>query len=435
MTSRGVKSYFRNTISFTLVFALICVGIIGSVWSKGVYKTRTENNTDEISSDKGYINALLLGVDKDGYRTDVIIFAQLNLINNSLSMLQIPRDTYSPLNKNDKKINSAYLGFKNGVITPDINQVYKEVESITGHEVNNYLMVNTKGFREIIDAIGGVDFDVPMRMKYDDPDQDLFIDLQKGMQHLNGSKAEQLVRFRKDNDGGGYPRGDLQRNEVQRDFIFAVIDKVFSLNGVTKIPELISIVSSSMKSSFTNTQMLQYAPFIMSLDKANIHIMGLEGVDEYRNGRSYFIPNDALNNEILSNYFVDESTVMDVSNTEIRRRDALMSDDGNKVVETDFEIESPSFFDRMFMNIQVIDGSDGTVDIDEIKSQIMAAGYNSPDVVETNLSYQGSRIICAEDDKNSHLIAKAMSFENFIVSPEKTGDYKIVIVVGKNWNG
>lgn len=435
MSNKEVKSYFRNTISFTLVFTLICVGIIGSVWSKGVYKSRSEKNTEIVSSDKGYINALLLGVDKDGYRTDVIIFAQLNLINNSLSMLQIPRDTYSPLNRNDKKINSAFVTIKNGRLATDINQVYKEVGNITGHKIDNYFMVNTKGFREIIDAMGGVDFEVPMRMKYDDPDQDLYIDLQAGRQHLNGDKAEQLVRFRKDNDGGGYPRGDLQRNEVQRDFILAVIDKVFSLNGVVKIPELISIVSSSLETNFTNTEMLQYAPFIMSLDKENINIMGLEGVDEYRGGGSYFIPNDRLNKEIFDNYFVDESTVLTSSGAEVRRRDRLMNDDDNKIVETDFEIENPSFFNKMSTTIQIIDGSNGTADIDEIVSLITSLGYAKPDVVDTNVEYRGSRIITRENDKNSHYISKALSFENFIVSPSKTGEYQIVIVVGKNWNG
>lgn len=428
VSNKSMKSYFRNTVSFTLVFTLICVGIIGSVWSKGVYRTRTEKNPDDASKGQGYINALLLGVDKDGYRTDVIILAQLNLIDNSLSMLQIPRDTYVAINKNDKKINSAFLTFKNGQLTTDINEVYKEVEHVTQIKADNYMMVNTKGFRDIIDAIGGVDFEVPQDMKYDDPEQDLHIDLKKGFQHLDGDKAEQLVRFR------GYAMADLERNKVQRNFIFAVIDKVFSIKGVTKIPELISIISSSLETNFTNTQMLQYAPFIMSLDKENINIVGLEGVAEMRNGRSYFIANDKLNEEIKAKYFVDENSVDDSSNADVKKREKLLSDENNTVVKTDFDKGVPSFFDKLFLKIQIVDGSGGTVNIDEVKKTITDMGYNVNDVISPGVSYPTSRVISDMEDDNANAISKALSFEDYIVSPSKTGNYEIVVVVGTNWN-
>ncbi len=428
MSSKGIKSYFRNTISFTLVFALICVGVIGSVWSKGVYKTRTENNKDSQGETKGYINSLLLGVDKDGYRTDVIILAQLNLVENSLSMIQIPRDTYVAINRNDKKINSAYVTMKNGKLATDINQVYKEVEHVTGISVDNFLLVDTKGFRNIIDAIGGVDFDVPQDMKYDDPTQDLHIDLKKGFQHLNGDKAEQLVRFR------GYAMADLARNKVQRNFIFAVIDKVFSLGGVTKIPELISIASSSLETNFSSSQMLQYAPFIMSLDKENINIMGLEGVAEMRNGRSYFIANDKLNEEIKQKYFVDENSISDTSNLDLKKKTKLLSNENNKIVKTDFDKGVPSFFDKLFLKVQIIDGSGGTVNIDDVKNAVADIGYNVNEVYTSSVEYPSSRIISDMEDDNTNAIAKTLEFEDYIVSPSKTGNFEIVIVVGKNWN-
>jgi LCP family protein required for cell wall assembly len=83
--------------------------------------------------------------------------------------------------------------------------------------------VDFDGFVELVDSVDGVDFDVPVRMKYDDPTQNLHIDLQKGPQHLDGPKAVQFMRFRQNNPGipGGYPDGDLGRIKAQQAFIKA----------------------------------------------------------------------------------------------------------------------------------------------------------------------------------------------------------------------
>ncbi|MDF3000380.1 MAG: antirepressor regulating drug resistance protein [Bacillota bacterium] len=103
--------------------------------------------------------------------------------------------------------------------------VVKKLGEILGIEINHYVRFDTGVFRDLVDAAGGVEFDVPTRMMYDDPNQNLHIDLQAGKQILDGKKAEMLVRFRK-----GYKEGDLARIGVQKAFLEAALAQKGELN-------------------------------------------------------------------------------------------------------------------------------------------------------------------------------------------------------------
>lgn len=291
------RSIMRNIISYILLVTLVVVGVGGSLWTMNVYEQRVESN-EEQAVENLCINSLLLGVDKEGYRTDVIIFAQLDVAKGTLSMFQIPRDTYvDGVSRANKKINASYFVYKDGKMQRDIENVYKEVEMVTGLRADNYILVDTAGFKKIIDAMGGVYFDVPERMKYEDPEQDLYIDLYPGPQFLNGDKAEQLVRFRR------YADGDIGRVKVQKEFIGATLDKVFSASSVFNLPDLVDIFSRSCETSFTADEMYKFGFVVMGIKRENINILTLEGVAEYRDGLSYYISNKALNDQTVSEYF------------------------------------------------------------------------------------------------------------------------------------
>ncbi len=291
------QGFSRYIISYILLVALIVAGIGGSLWTMNVYEQRVQSN-EEQAVENLCINSLLLGVDKEGYRTDVIIFAQLDVAKGTLSMLQIPRDTYvSGVARANKKINASYFIYKDGIMQRDIENVYKEVEMLTGLKADNYILVDTAGFKKIIDAMGGVYFDVPERMQYEDPEQDLYIDLYPGPQFLNGDRAEQLVRFRK------YADGDIGRVKVQKEFIGATLDKVFSASSVFNLPDLVDIFSKSCETSFSGDEMYKFGFVVMGVKRENINILTLEGVAEYRNGLSYYIANQNLNDQIISEYF------------------------------------------------------------------------------------------------------------------------------------
>ena len=297
MNEKNVLKFIRNLISCILLVALVVVGGVGSLWTMNVYEQRVESN-EEKAVENLCINSLLLGVDKEGYRTDVIIFAQLDVAKGTLNMLQIPRDTYvDGVRRVNKKVNASYFIYKDGKMQRDIENVYKEVEILTGLKADNYLLVDTSGFRKIIDAMGGVYFDVPQKMWYEDPDQDLYIDLQPGPQLLNGDKAEQLVRFRK------YSDADIGRVRTQKAFIGATLDKVFSASSVFNLPDLVDIFSESCETSFSSDEMYKFGFVVMGVKRENINILTLEGVAEYRGGISYYIANNEMNAAIIDEYF------------------------------------------------------------------------------------------------------------------------------------
>ena len=427
--SKSIKTYWKNTLSFTLILALIATGGFGFFWSKMIYGFRASDKSNR-TNENICVNSLILGVDKEGYRTDVIIFAQLNLANNTLNMIQIPRDTYVASNKLDHKINSSYISFTNGKLTPKIENVYTSVEEVLGLKADNYILVDINGFRNIIDAIGGVEFDVPIRMFYNDPEQNLHIDLQKGKQLLNGKKAEMLVRFRQNDDHTGYPRADLDRNEVQRKFIYAVIDKVFDITNFSKLPELVTSVTSSVKTSFDSNKILQYSTIALSVPRENINIMGIEGVAENRPYGSYFVANKALNKELVSKYFIDGSDSA-LSGVEVSRRNLLMSDDAENTEQVDMTLSDASFIEKKLATVEIIDGSNGKKDVSSIKSALESKGYRVRDVHSTGgVEYSETKVIAKKSSKNVNTVCKIIGEEKFVVNASKTENADILIVLG-----
>ena len=157
-------------------------------------------------------NILIVGSDKSGELADVIMLAKINVEEKDVKIISIPRDTRIKVNGEFMKINST-LGIGN------INGTKQAVEYVLKTKIDDYVLFSTDTFRDTIDALGGVDFYVPQEMKYSDPIQNLKIDLKKGYQHLDGNKAEQLVRFRK------YTMGDLDRIKVQQDFFKELINQ------------------------------------------------------------------------------------------------------------------------------------------------------------------------------------------------------------------
>ena len=430
LSKNQILLYMRKTLSLTLVLCLICIGAIGAVWAVNVYESRILTAESDPSYIKGYTNVLMVGVDKDGVRTDVIMFAQYDRIDKKISILQIPRDTYDETNKIDKKINSSYQTFKNGKLTTDIYGVYKSVENITGHKIDNYVLVNTKGFRDIIDSMGGVDFKVPQRMEYEDPYQDLYIDLYPGMQHLDGDKAEQLVRFR------GYPTADLQRTKVQRDFLMAALDKLLSPEGLLKLTAVKDAAMENFETDLSEADILSYIGLLMDneITSEDITFFSLEG-DVVDMGGSYFMPDKDKNRINFEKYFVDESTLDKVSDAEIKLRNKLLADSGTKKVSVDYSVKTVSPWERMTSKVRIVDASGGKADVEYVKSTLTSLGYgNKPVVYTSGLVYNTSRMIAKEDLKVAHNIAQGLGYEELVIGSGKTGDFDIVIVLG-NDNG
>ncbi len=288
-----VKSPLRLTVAILILLMLVYTGIAGAIsiitgkpmqfglWSRG--SARAEKIQDFV----------VAGTDEDGIRTDLILFCRYNLTDNAITALQIPRDTLVETNRYDKKINSAY-----GTAEKE-QRLFDEIEQVVGIRPQKYVVVSFKAFRELIDAIGGVEVDVPIRMYYTDPVQNLTIDLYPGLQTLNGRRSEMFMRFRYNNDGTGYPNGDIDRIAAQKGFYQAAMSKLLSGSTILKVPKIMSIISSNVKTDFTGEEIMKYISKIPSFSMEKVKILTLPGEGGYgENGVSYFF-HDKKETELL----------------------------------------------------------------------------------------------------------------------------------------
>jgi anionic cell wall polymer biosynthesis LytR-Cps2A-Psr (LCP) family protein len=166
------------------------------------------------------------------------------------------------------------------------------------------MSVNFDGFKEIIDALGGVEFDVPFRMKYDDPVQGLHIDLQPGLQVLDGEKAHDFVRFRKGNAGyPGYAMGDLGRVEAQQAFIKALISQKVNAKYLLKVDEIFDVVCKNVRTNYTAKDLVKHLGAISKIKSDTMKMHQLPGSAQTIGGASYYICDEAATTELVETVF------------------------------------------------------------------------------------------------------------------------------------
>ena len=227
---------------------------------------------------------MIMGVDErddDVGRSDTLMIATIDPKKDQAALLSIPRDTRVKIKGHGyDKINAAYA-YGGHKLTEST------VEGLLGVDVEHYIMINTKSFQKIIDAIGGIDIDVEKRMYYEDPwddDGGLVINLRPGMQHMDGKTAMTYVRFRDE-------EGDIGRIKRQQKFMKACMDKIVSPSIIPKLPAVISEVMDSIKTDLSMRQLLEFAGTLKSAQKNGLKTEMVPGRPLYINGVSYWIPN------------------------------------------------------------------------------------------------------------------------------------------------
>lgn len=275
-------------ISLLMVIAALsgiyCAKIYTNPYSEDIISKLSIGTLHDVEIARERCNILILGTDKAGALTDVMMLAQIDPENEKVTVMSIPRDTRVKYKGRWMKINQVHsLGFKKSE-SDGIEAAILIVKELTGVPVHHFVKVNFNAFRECIDELGGVDFDVPQRMKYTDPYQDLYIDLKAGMQHLDGDKSEQLVRFRR------YKNGDIDRIKVQQDFLHALADQHLKLKSVGKIDDLYKIVAKDMETSMTINDAVVGMKQVLSIGKEKIETITLPNTPQYIGEASYVIP-------------------------------------------------------------------------------------------------------------------------------------------------
>lgn len=238
---------------------------------------------------------LFASLDSDNYNTDTIMVVNLDITNREIGIVSIPRDTYiESATRKVKRINGAYAG-------KNIDRFKDEVETVIGFEPDYYIIIDMKGFVDFVDLIGGVDFDVPIKMDYDDDDQNLHIHYGTGMQHLKGQAALEVMRFRVNNDGTGY--NDYGRMKTQQEFLKVAIKKALTIQNFFKLPKLPSIYETSVMSDLTWNQLLALALEMMDMDSENITTYSLPSVSKKLNGSYYEFIEEERASEIIEEIF------------------------------------------------------------------------------------------------------------------------------------
>lgn len=282
---------------------------MGSQWSNGLdspgqylqeeYTENTEYDTAGESRSEGQepVNLMVLGLDRDKTRCDVILLFQYDSAVPKINLLSVARDTRVVVNGSYCKINAVYS--KGGE-----RLVARKISQITGLPVHYYVTLDFEGFRKIIDTFGGVEFYVPFRMNYDDPTQDLHIHLKKGLQVLNGRKAEQLVRYRKGNiKGQGYVEGDIGRIKMQQDFLNAFIDQKLKLRYISKMDELFGILGRYMTTNITMDDVSYYITDISKIRDSEVEAVVIPGDSRVIDGVWYYIYDRAKTRALIREHF------------------------------------------------------------------------------------------------------------------------------------
>lgn len=180
----------------------------------------------------GVYTLLLAGLDRASSSTDTILVGRLDTGRRRLDLVSIPRDTIINRDWSVRKINAAYAAAANAGAVP-LDGLREQIRCLTGFTPDCCAVVDLDVFEQAVDLAGGVDYEVPVPMHYDDPAQGLSIHLEPGLQHLDGKQAMGLVRYR-----SGYVNGDLDRVAVQQSFLRAAAAQFVSLGSIPNLRAL-----------------------------------------------------------------------------------------------------------------------------------------------------------------------------------------------------
>ena len=254
----------------------------------------------------GFYTILLSGLDDDNGGSDTNILMAVDTVNGYVYGASIPRDSKAIIGGKAHKINYAYN--KGGT-----ELLASTVSEQLGIPVDYTVCVNLQGFTALVDAIGGVDFEVPINMDYDDPIQGLSIHFKKGMQHLSGADALRVVRFRHNSDGTGYGSEDLGRMQTQQKFLKAVAKKMLSFENLISNPrKYAEIFGQYVDTDLSVTDLAWFGMQVLGMGVDKIDFSTLP--NEWKYPYIYLDPDEtlALVNTYLNPY-VEDRTAEDLN--------------------------------------------------------------------------------------------------------------------------
>lgn len=425
--TKGKKGKKKHTaIKVLLVILLIIVilaGIFASVVAKnggglrGLVTTVVGSNPEKV---KNLDDLYVLCIGKSQNMTDTIMVVKYSPKNQKATLLSVPRDSFVGKNKNTAtafdKINAKYQ------ISPQ--STINAVNDLTGLNLKYYVTVDTKALRDLVDAIGGVYFDVPINMDYDDVTQDLAIHLKKGYQLLNGEQAEGVVRFRHNNNGTSYSTdygdNDLGRMKTQRNFISAVINQTMKPSNITKINALTKIATEEVETNMSWDLIKDYIAALMNFNTENLQADALPGTPQYMNGLSFFLVDSVGAKQKVKELFMLDSTYVD-------------TESGNTTTSKTTKTSSVSKNSNSKINLQVLNGTGNTTKFNNAITQLKNQGYKVTKKGTTNVT--DKTLIINRNNVSSDSISEIKTL--LCTGVDKTGENNagcdITIIIGMDY--
>ena len=315
----------------------------------------SENTAENGNNSRGSVNVLVVGLDnvEGGSRTDAIALAIFDADNKALRIASIPRDSrvYIPGRSWDK-INHAY-------VYGGIKLLRETLVNLTGIPIDYFVKINYKSFPRIVDALGGVDIYVEKRMHYNDYSGKLFINIQKGQQHMDGKTALGYVRFRHD------PLGDIGRVQRQQKFIDLIMKKLKTPAIIPKIPALVNEVFDAVDTDLAPLEALKLLQFANSLPPDRIKMFMAPGRTGSNKGISYWIlDNNAFSLQLAAKLPPADFSLIEDAN-EVNLRELKESAGEN----SGFSSERLAELRDQIMSIRILNG-DGEKGIGKRAAQI-----------------------------------------------------------------
>ena len=242
----------------------------------------------------GVYTILLAGNDDGTGNTDTIMVGKLDTVRHKIDFVSIPRDTIINVEWDNRKLNSVYWGSKNNGGN-GIDALRSHVKKLTGFDVDCYAVIDLEAIIEVVDVLGGVYFDVPQAMDYDDGP---VIHLQPGYQLLDGEAAMGLCRYRK-----GYVNGDLERIEVQHEFLKAAAEQFIRLGNIPNVSKVTRILAENTDTNLSAANIAYFIRQALMCSPENINF--------------YTAPNTPQEVHELSYTFLDLYDRLDMVNSTI----------------------------------------------------------------------------------------------------------------------
>ena len=463
--TRKVKKKSGVLKKILLILLIVLIGLTGFV----VYRTQKngggmqgllstlvghdENTLKELDT----LQVLLMGVSTDnGLKlTDTIIVGSYDPKTQKASLLSIPRDTF--VGKNIKtgggtdKINSFYQ-------VGGAEKTLEAVNEITGLDLKYYMVIDNQALIKLVDVIGGVEFEVPYvpgGMVYDDESQDLHINLEPGLQLIDGNKAEQLLRFRKNNKNQTYPEeyggDDYGRMRTQREFIIATAKQTIQAKNVFKIGEIVDLVYEYVDTNLSISAIKDYIPYAINVDINGIQSAYLPGVSvgPPQGVPYWFFQVDEEETEELVQqlyYSTDTTDTAGENGTEDSGTDSTSgtssSSDNNTTSGTDTTSDntSSSSTDTVTkkeagkIKIEILNGSGSSEKLSQVKKDLTAKGYKISRTSTTTSTSKTTIINKTDvDEKYENNVKEILGLGNISSSSVSSSNVDITIIIGKDY--